>query len=85
MSEALYLGKPIYSIPIKNQFEQMINAYYLEKLGYGLYSMKANLNQLTKFIEGLNYFKKNIARNKKDFNGNAFIFKELNKILKKFK
>jgi uncharacterized protein (TIGR00661 family) len=85
MSEALYLGKPIYSIPINNQFEQMINAYYLEKLGYGLYDMKANVKRLNQFIEGLDYFKKNIARNKKSFNGNNFIFAELNKILRKIR
>jgi len=36
MSEALFFNKPIYSIPIQNQFEQMLNGYYLERLGYGL-------------------------------------------------
>ncbi len=85
MSEALYLGKPIYSIQINNQFEQLINSYYLEKLGYGMYDLKANEKRLVRFIEGLNYFKKNIKRDKKNFNGNNFIFRELNKILKKFR
>src|SRR5207302_1375663 len=36
IGEALYLGKPIMSVPVRNQFEQLMNARYLEKLGYGL-------------------------------------------------
>jgi uncharacterized protein (TIGR00661 family) len=35
MSEALYYGKPVISFPIKNAFEQYLNALYLERLGYG--------------------------------------------------
>ena len=37
ISEALYLKKPIFSIPIKNQFEQALNAKFVEKLGAGVY------------------------------------------------
>jgi len=35
MSEAFYFGKPVLSFPIKNAFEQTLNALYLERLGYG--------------------------------------------------
>ena len=35
LSEALYLGKPVLSFPIKGAFEQYLNAFYLERLGYG--------------------------------------------------
>jgi uncharacterized protein (TIGR00661 family) len=37
MSEALYYGKPIISLPVKGAFEQWLNAHYLQKLGYGLH------------------------------------------------
>jgi len=37
ISEALYYGKPVISFPIKNAFEQFLNALYLERLGYGSY------------------------------------------------
>ncbi len=37
MSEALYYGKPVLSFPIKNAFEQFVNAFYLQRLGYGRY------------------------------------------------
>ncbi len=39
LSEALFLGKPVFSFPIANAYEQFINAYHLEKLGYGRYSL----------------------------------------------
>ena len=35
LGEAIYLGKPIYSVPIHKHFEQIISARYLEKLGIG--------------------------------------------------
>ena len=34
-SEAVALGKPIYSIPVRNHFEQAINARYVRALGFG--------------------------------------------------
>ncbi|MFH0873765.1 MAG: glycosyltransferase family protein [Candidatus Komeilibacteria bacterium] len=36
MSESLYLGKPILSMPIKMQYEQILNARMIEALGLGL-------------------------------------------------
>lgn len=36
MSEAVFLGKPMLSVPLAGQFEQILNGLYLEKLGYGL-------------------------------------------------
>ena len=35
MSEAVYLRKPVLCVPIPSQFEQIMNGYYLEQLGYG--------------------------------------------------
>ena len=35
MSEALYLGKPVLSLPLRHQGEQELNAAYLEALGLG--------------------------------------------------
>lgn len=36
ISESLHLGKPVLSIPVSGQFEQWINAHYLQKLGFGM-------------------------------------------------
>ncbi len=38
ISEALFYGKPVIAFPIKGAFEQYLNAFYLERLGYGRYS-----------------------------------------------
>ena len=35
MSEALYLKKPVYCVPLKNHFEQLVNANELEKRTFG--------------------------------------------------
>jgi uncharacterized protein (TIGR00661 family) len=35
ISESLFLGKPVLSVPVSGQFEQWINAYHLQKLGLG--------------------------------------------------
>ncbi len=35
LSEAVYLHKPVLSVPLAGQFEQLMNARYLEREGYG--------------------------------------------------
>jgi len=35
MGEAVYLRKPMLAVPVGGQFEQVLNAKYLERLGYG--------------------------------------------------
>lgn len=36
ISESLFLGKPVLSIPVSGQFEQWINAHHLSKMGLGM-------------------------------------------------
>lgn len=38
ISEALYFGKPVFSFPIANHYEQFVNARFLAKFGYGSYT-----------------------------------------------
>ena len=61
ITEALQLGKPILSIPVKKQFEQILNAIYLDKLGYGEHHSKINQAILDNFIEKIPVYKKNIS------------------------
>ncbi len=35
MGEAVYLRKPMLAVPLEHQFEQVLNARYLEKEGFG--------------------------------------------------
>jgi UDP:flavonoid glycosyltransferase YjiC (YdhE family) len=51
MSEAVYLHKPMLSLPVGGQFEQVINALYLEKLGYGMYAPELTLERLRDFLQ----------------------------------
>jgi uncharacterized protein (TIGR00661 family) len=37
MGEAVHLRVPMLSMPLKGQYEQELNARYLQKLGYGMY------------------------------------------------
>jgi uncharacterized protein (TIGR00661 family) len=36
MGEAVFLHKPMLAVPLEHQFEQVMNARYLENLGYGM-------------------------------------------------
>jgi uncharacterized protein (TIGR00661 family) len=50
MSEAVYLHKPLLSLPVEGQFEQVLNALYLEKLGYGMYAKALDAKVLGEFL-----------------------------------
>src|SRR5215471_10159261 len=53
VSEALHLGKPYLAVPVKNQFEQILNAYYLGKTGYGAYWEELNKERVESFLFNL--------------------------------
>ncbi|OYU97271.1 MAG: UDP-glucuronosyltransferase [Bacteroidetes bacterium B1(2017)] len=75
ISEAVYLKKPVYSFPIANQFEQYMNAAYIEKLGYGRHFKELGSDQLKAFLFDLDLFNKNLSTYKQD--GNTLLFEEL--------
>src|SRR3989338_3711682 len=62
ISEALYLKKPVLSIPVKRQFEQILNAIYLEELGYGMFAEEANKEAIEKFISKTPLLRKKLKR-----------------------
>jgi uncharacterized protein (TIGR00661 family) len=74
MSEALYFGKPVLSFPIKNAFEQFLNAFYLERLNYGLYSLdhRPGPDLLRRFEARLDDFRANLVNG--TFVGNLEVF-----------
>jgi uncharacterized protein (TIGR00661 family) len=71
LSEALYLSKPYLALPIKNQFEQTLNAYYLQKLGYGLMTEKLSATVLKNFLGKLPKFEKKLLNYKAQNNSAA--------------
>ncbi len=60
ISEALHLKKPIYSNPIRGQFEQTMNAIYLEKLGYGTYDEDIKKESIISFLNNLDKYQKKL-------------------------
>jgi uncharacterized protein (TIGR00661 family) len=59
ISEALYLRKPIFSLPL-NQFEQILNAKYIKKIGVGDYKKKVDNEAIKLFLENIDLYKKNL-------------------------
>lgn len=51
MSECLYLKKPILSIPVKGQFEQELNAHYLDHLRYGKMLTESSVKGIRAFLK----------------------------------
>lgn len=72
LTEALYLQKPIFSIPIKRQFEQIINGYYLQKLCYGTAVKRITEQNLQEFLEKKEGCRNNIKKIKWDKNKKFF-------------
>ncbi|MEA3515228.1 MAG: MJ1255/VC2487 family glycosyltransferase [Nanoarchaeota archaeon] len=61
MSEALYLMKPILAIPIEKQFEQELNALYLQRLGYGMNTQKATSKVVAEFVDRIPEFREKLV------------------------
>jgi uncharacterized protein (TIGR00661 family) len=70
MSEALFYGKPVLSVPIAGQFEQWINGHFLEKPGYGMTCRNDEFKEgrLREFIGRRETFRRNLQG--RDFFGN---------------
>ena len=60
ISEALYLKKPIFSLPINYQFEQILNGKFVEKLGVGVYHMNLDEKKLEDFLDNLDQYKESL-------------------------
>lgn len=61
MGEAVHLKVPMLSVPIKGQFEQVMNGRYLQKLGYGLYAEQLDDELVTSFLSRHQDFAHNLA------------------------
>ncbi len=83
ISEAVYLKKPIYSFPIQNQFEQWMNAAYIERSGYGRHFNTLAPDSLKAFLYDLTVFEKNLSAYTQE--GNEILFTDLDLLLKKIR
>ena len=68
LSEAVYLGKPVLAVPLRGQFEQVMNARYLERSGYGLAADEVNEETVAEFVSRLEQFEGALAAYRQDGN-----------------
>jgi uncharacterized protein (TIGR00661 family) len=69
VSEALHLGKPYLAMPVKNQFEQTFNAYYIDKLGYGAWWKELDKEKIESFLFNLDVYAEKLASYPRTGNG----------------
>ncbi|MGV3539333.1 MAG: MJ1255/VC2487 family glycosyltransferase [Rufibacter sp.] len=79
LSEAVYLHKPICSVPIPKQFEQYLNAAFVQKLGYGRYFPEFTPDGLKAFLYEVPRFQENLAQYQQE--GNQILFNEIERQL----
>ena len=82
ISEAIYLKKPIYSTPAHKNFEQILNGFYVEKLGFGEYHDKLDVKKIESFLDNLDKYQENL--NKVEPWDNTEILKDLDLSIEKY-
>ena len=79
MGEAVYLHKPMLAEPVAGQFEQILNARYLQKEGYGLATGGITEPVLAEFLARTPEFERNLSRYSQD--GNKDLLSKLESVL----
>ena len=82
ISEAIYLKKPIYSTPAHKNFEQILNGFYVEKLGFGESHDELNVDEIKQFLDKLPIYQENL--NKVEKWDNTEILKDLELSIEKY-
>lgn len=72
MGEAVYLGKPMLSVPLVGQFEQILNANYLAKLGYGERAREITREGVQSFLASADRYAENLSTFQHDHNQGLF-------------
>lgn len=81
MSEAIYLQKPILSLPIKGDFEQILNGLVLQKSGYGVFCEELDEEVIKNFLANLPKFEAKLAEYQQE--KNSIFEKKLQRVLRK--
>lgn len=81
LSEAVFLGKPIYSVPVRHQYEQEMNGRYLEYLGYGAVHESVEAKSLRRFLADVPRMTERVAKHHQL--GNELLFDKLALVLER--
>ncbi len=68
MGECVFLHKPLLSVPLSGQFEQILNAGWLQHLGYGLHRQHIEAADVAELLERAPEFAENLAAHRQDGN-----------------
>ena len=79
VTEALHLGKPYLAVPVEHQFEQIFNAYYLEKTGYGAWWEELNRERIESFLFNLGHFSESLRSYPRQ--GNSALLSKLDELI----
>jgi uncharacterized protein (TIGR00661 family) len=79
VTEALHLAKPYLAIPVKHQFEQIFNAYWLDKMGYGAYWENLNKERVESFLYNVPQYAEKLAAYPRQ--GNQALLKKLDSLI----
>lgn len=82
ISEALYLGKPYLAWPMKRQFEQVFNAFYIDKMGYGVCWDDLDKERVESFLFNLDFYRENLANYPRE--NNSALFAKLDELILRF-
>jgi uncharacterized protein (TIGR00661 family) len=82
VSEALHLGKPYLGVPVKHQFEQVFNAYYLEQSGYGPFWQDLNKERIESFLFNLDLYRQQLASYPRQ--DNSLLFAKLDQLIAQY-
>jgi len=82
VSEALHLGKPYLAVPVSHQFEQIFNAYWLEKSGYGTYWDELNKERVESFLYNLPLYREALKQYPRQ--GNGALLKKLDQLIAEY-
>ena len=82
IGEAVFLGKPIFSIPVGNQYEQILTARYLEELGYGLAAERVDADLLRLFLRETPKYAHRVAKHRQD--GNQELYDVVDRLRERF-
>jgi uncharacterized protein (TIGR00661 family) len=82
LTEALHLGKPYLAVPVSHQFEQIFNAYWVEKSGYGSYWEDLNKERVESFLYNLPHYRQSLAKYPRS--GNGALFEKLDSLVQSY-
>jgi len=82
VTEALHLGKPYLAVPVSHQFEQIFNAYWLEKSGYGAFWEELNKERVESFLFNLPHYRESLASYPRQ--GNQALLRMLDGLIRDF-